>query len=279
MIELFLSLLLSWQSLDSDTISTPTQIIKLDSSRPKIQGSAGLIADLNTNTILYQKNSLTHFPIASLTKLMTALIILEEHKLNEIVTIAPQSTQVGGSIIGLIPNEEITILSLLKGLLIQSGNDVAIALALHNSQTVEAFVEKMNSKASNLNLQSTKFSNPMGFDDADNFSTAQDLYILAKTVYEYDIVKEIVNTKEETIYSTNKLTQHDLQTTNLILDNYLNIGGLKTGTTSQAGGCFIGITKNNKTPHIAIILGSNDRFLDTKVMLDWAKNTFTYKNL
>lgn len=283
MLEFLISFLVNWQTLEpakktlSDTPVSTEQIIKLDSSRPAIQGKSALVADLNSDTILYQKNSLKAFPIASLTKLMTALIIIQEHQLDEIVQIDTKSTQVGGSVIGLQSNQKITIEDLLKGLLIQSGNDAAIALAINNSSTVEAFVQKMNKAALDLNLQNTSFANPMGFDDSENFSTAQDLYTLAKKIYDYPEIQKIVNTKSETIYSTDKKISHNLNSTNLILNNYLNIGGLKTGTTSQAGGCFIGITKNTKNPKIAIILGSNDRFLDTKVMLDWAQNTYKYK--
>lgn len=283
MLEFLISFLVNWQTLEpakktlSDTPVSTEQIIKLDSSRPAIQAKSALVADLNSDTILYQKNSLQAFPIASLTKLMTALIIIQEHKLDEIVKIDTKSTQVGGSVIGLQSNQKITIEDLLKGLLIQSGNDAAIALAINNSSTVEAFVQKMNQKALDLNLQNTSFANPMGFDDLENFSTAQDLYTLAKKIYDYPEIQKIVNTKSETIYSTDKKISHNLNSTNLILNNYLNIGGLKTGTTRQAGGCFIGITKNTKNPKIAIILGSNDRFLDTKVMLDWAQNTYKYK--
>jgi D-alanyl-D-alanine carboxypeptidase (penicillin-binding protein 5/6) len=283
MLEFIISVLVNIHTLEptkqSSSQEPTTQIIKLDSSRPLLQAEAGIVADLNSGQILYQKNGLEKYPIASLTKLMTALIIIQEHELDEVVTIPQLATQVGGSSINLQNQEKITVLNLLKGLLIQSGNDAAVALAVHNSQSVGKFVEKMNLKANELNLQNTNFANPMGFDDPENYSTAQDLFTLAKAVYKYPTIQKIVNTKETTIYSTDKASSHLLQTTNLILDNYLNVGGLKTGTTSQAGGCFIGITKNEEHPKIAIVLGSNDRFLDTKVMLDWVQNTFKYNNL
>jgi D-alanyl-D-alanine carboxypeptidase (penicillin-binding protein 5/6) len=283
MLEFLISVLVNIHTLEptkqGSSQEPTTQIIKLDSSRPLLQAEAGIVADLNSGQILYQKNGLEKYPIASLTKLMTALIIIQEHKLNEVVTVPQLATQVGGSSINLQNQEKITVLNLLKGLLIQSGNDAAVALAVHNSQSVDKFVEKMNLKANELNLQNTNFANPMGFDDPENYSTAQDLFTLAKAVYKYPTIQKIVNIKETTIYSTDKESSHLLQTTNLILDNYLNVGGLKTGTTSQAGGCFIGITKNEEHPKIAIVLGSNDRFLDTKVMLDWVQNTFKYNNL
>lgn len=283
MIELIVSLLISWQTLEpnkhSNTNSYNYQIVKLDSSRPIVNARSSLVADLNSNKILYENNSLTKLPIASLTKLMTALIIIEENELSEIVTVPFSATQVGGATIFLVTNEQITVEDLLKGLLIQSGNDAAVALAIHNAESIENFTKKMNLRASELNLQNTSFSNPMGFDNPNNYSTVQDLYSLAKTVYSFPAIQEIVNTKSTTIYSVDKKLSHNLVNTNLILDNYLEVGGLKTGTTTLAGGCFIGITTNTDTPLIAIVLGSNNRFLDTKVMLDWALNSFKYINL
>jgi serine-type D-Ala-D-Ala carboxypeptidase (penicillin-binding protein 5/6) len=281
MFEIIISLLISSQTLEPNFKNDPAtetyQIIKLDSSRPDIGAKAALIADLNSNKILYSKNSLTKLPIASLTKLMTALIIVSEHDLNEIVTVPTQATQIGGASINLTPNQEITIENLLKSILIQSGNDAAVTLAIHNAGTIENFVNKMNSKATELNLRNTSFANPMGFDDPNNYSTVQDLYYLAKTVYSYPEIQVIANTSTETIYSIDKSISHKLINTNLILDSYLNIGGLKTGTTPLAGGCFIGITKQTQNPKLSIVLGSTNRFLDTKIMIDWAKNTFIYK--
>jgi D-alanyl-D-alanine carboxypeptidase (penicillin-binding protein 5/6) len=283
MIEILLSFLINIKTLEPSKSNLEptqnilnTQIIKLDSSRPFLNGQAGLIADLNTDTILFQKNGLQKSSIASLTKLMTAYIIVSEHNLNEVVTINPQATNTTGSKVGIQPNQQLTVLDLLKALLIQSGNDAAIALAIYNAQTIENFVDKMNQYAKEINLQNTNFQNPMGFDHQLNYSTPQDLYTLAKAVYKFPEIQNIVQTKNATIYTLNTNTPIELISTNLILDSYLQIGGLKTGTTSQAGGCFIGITTNTPNPQIAIILGSNDRFLDTKVMLDWAQNTFKY---
>jgi D-alanyl-D-alanine carboxypeptidase len=279
MLEIILSFLVGIKTLEPaiNAPKNPVQIVKLDSSRPLIRGDSALVADLNSDTVIFQKNGIKRQSIASLTKLMTAYIIIQEHKLNEIVTITELAANTSGSSIGLQINEQQTVENLLKGLLIQSGNDAAVALAIYNSGTVDQFVQKMNHYSSTLNLQNTKFQNPMGFDDQDNYSTAQDLYTLAKEVYSFQEIQEIVQIKSTTISSIDGTTSHRLDSTNLILDSYLQIGGLKTGTTAEAGGCFIGITINTPNPHIAIILGSNDRFLDTKVMLDWAKNTFKYK--
>jgi D-alanyl-D-alanine carboxypeptidase len=131
----------------------------------------------------------------------------------------------------------------------------------------------MNQKAKELNLQNTSFANPMGFDDPENYSTIQDLYIIAKELYADPKIKKIVTTKSITVTSKNKTISHKLDSTNELLNNYLKISGLKTGSTELAGGCFIGIT-NEENPKISIVLGSFDRFKDSKILLDWTKNNF-----
>ena len=255
-----------------------TTITRVDSSKPYIKSKAGLVMDMNTRTVLYQKNIYEPLPIASLTKLMTAKIILDENNLEEVVEVAPEATQIGGSTMNLASNEQITVGSLLNGLLIQSGNDAAIALAIHNSGSVDDFVTKMNIKAKELNLQNTKFHNPMGFDNENNYSTAYDLAILGLDVYKHPKIKKIAKTESLEIISVDKRYKHYVQSTNTLLNNYLNVVGLKTGRTEAALGCFIGIT-DTENPHLSIVLGSNQRFLDSKIMLDWAKNTFKYNQI
>jgi D-alanyl-D-alanine carboxypeptidase (penicillin-binding protein 5/6) len=284
MFEILVSVIISLSSIPnntatiSDTIQ-PTnsklekQYIKLNSTTPIISAEAGLVADLNTDYIFHQKNPIQRLPIASLTKIMTALIIIEENQLNEIATVPSQATTSGGSSMYLQTKEQISVENLLYGLLIQSGNDAAITLAHHNAETTAKFVDKMNQKAKELNLQNTSFANPMGFDDPENYSTIQDLYIIAKELYADPKIKKIVTTKSITVTSKNKTISHKLDSTNELLNNYLKISGLKTGSTELAGGCFIGIT-NEENPKISIVLGSFDRFKDSKILLDWTKNNF-----
>jgi D-alanyl-D-alanine carboxypeptidase (penicillin-binding protein 5/6) len=260
-----------------DEIISPNNVVitRVDSSKPYITSRAGLVMDMQTKTILYQQNIFTPLPIASLTKLMTAKIILDENNLEEIVKVNLKATQTGGSTMNLYANEEITVGNLLNGLLIQSGNDAAVALAIHNAGSVEEFVKKMNKKAKTMKLENTKFQNPMGFDNAENYSTAYDLSILAMNIYKHPTIKKIAKTESMDIVSTNNQYHHYVQSTNALLNNYLNVIGLKTGSTEAALGCFIGIT-NSENPHLSIVLGSNQRFLDSKILLDWAKNTFEY---
>jgi len=285
MFEFLLGLSIALQpTIDNPTTTTiPTEQIEVQihepiltsSNTPILNAHSTLAIDLNTNTILYHNKENQPSQIASLTKIMTALIILEENDLNEVVTIPYEATQIGGSSMHLKAQEKITVKELLHGLLIQSGNDAAISLAVHNSGSVENFVNKMNAKVNQFGLTQTHFQNPMGFDHTNNYSTATDLAQLTIRLYQKPIIKEIVAKAEYTAKSNDSLYSHNLKSSNKLLNTYTQIIGLKTGTTDQAQECFIGIT-NTTNPTLTIILGSNNRFNDTEVLLDWIKNSYNY---
>lgn len=259
---------------DSETIHpTPVQI---ENTRPNLQSKASLIYDINSNSILYSENPDQKLPIASLTKLMTAYIITQENSIQEVVTVPFEATTIGGSTMNLYAGERITIENLLKGLMINSGNDAAITLAIHNSGDVEKFVEKMNTYAQNLKLNNTHYQNPMGYDSEQNYSTVSDLLVITQHLIKTPYIKTISNIKQETVYSIDNRFSHNLKNTNQELHNFQNINGLKTGTTNIAGQCLI-TTTQDPNPKISIFLGSTNRFLDTKTMLDWTQNNFNYK--
>jgi D-alanyl-D-alanine carboxypeptidase len=281
MLDLILAFTLAFSNpADFESIPSPTQpteqLVRLESTRPIVNAKAAIVVDLDSGTILYKKNDTDQLPIASLTKIMTALIIIQEHDLQEIVTVPGEATQIGGSTMYLSTNEQISVENLLKGLLMQSGNDAATTLAIYNSGSVDAFVQKMNNKAQEMNLKDTSFQNPMGFDNPNNYSTVRDLLILSKELYKNETIQEIVATPTDRVTSADQRLTHTLISTNALLDGYLDIVGLKTGSTDQALGCFVGIT-NSEHPQISIVLGSPNRFHDTKILLDWSQKTFTYK--
>jgi D-alanyl-D-alanine carboxypeptidase len=251
------------------------EIVKLDASMPYIRAETALIMDMNSQTILYEKGMNETRQIASLTKLMTALIIIEEHKLDEIVTIPTEAVMAGGSTMYLATGENITIENLLNGLLIKSGNDAAVALAIYNAGSTDEFVKKMNAKAAQLNLTNTHFQNPMGFDNIDNYSNAIELAQLTLKLYAYDPIKKIVESPTADVYSVDKKIKHHLVNTNMLLNDYLGVRGFKTGTTGEALGCFISTT-DGLHPMLTVVLGSDQRFIDTKILLDWARTSFGY---
>jgi D-alanyl-D-alanine carboxypeptidase len=183
--------------------------------------------------------------MASLTKIMTALLILENHGLNEIVTVDSDFSGELGVRIWLRQYEKMTVGDLLKGLLIPSAGDAAVALADYHSGSVEAFVEAMNARARELNLADTHFMNPVGLDEEDHYSSAFDLAILSKYALRIPAFRNIVRMDRATVSSVDGKFHHSFDSTNYLLNSYLDIQGVKTGTTDGAGASLINLARNN----------------------------------
>ncbi len=266
-------------SWDSSTLLEATALPEHDpaSIAPVIEAKSVMAVDLKNGMPLYEQNAFEHRSIASLTKLMTVSIILEENKLNDVVTVSKEASQVEGSKVWLTPGEKITVENLLYAALIPSANDAAYALAEYNAGSVENFVAKMNQKAQELGLHDTHFSNPVGLDETGNYSSAYDLSILGRYAYGKSFVRKAVVIKDMQISSTNGRLTHELKSTNDLLDSYLKVLGLKTGTTDLAGECLIAIIENGKGNDIlTVVLGSTSRYSETKLLADWVFRTFNW---
>lgn len=234
-----------------------------------ITAQAALVMDVKSGTIVYKKNIHEKRPIASLTKLMTALLTLENVKWNEEISISHNAYITAGSQMHLFEAEKITIENLLKGLLIKSGNDAAVALAEHIAGSEGEFVEMMNQKAKNIGLLHTHYKNPHGLDEKGAFSTAFDVTLLAKKLIESPRIRKIIQTKKEVVTDISGKISHKLTTTNWLLDSVFNVYGVKTGTTENAGQCFVALVKIHGREYLITVLGSTERFADTKALL-WA---------
>ncbi len=244
---------------------------------PVIKAKAVLVMDVGSGTILFEKNQHTPLPIASLTKIMTAVLILDNHDLSEIVTIDEDYAGVSGVKIGLQLKERLTVKDLLMGLLIRSGGDAALALAKYHSGSVEAFVKEMNKKATTLHLNKTQFKNPIGLDEAGNYSTPYDLAMLSKYAMRNPYFRSIVRLPSAEITSLDGQIHHSLQNTNQLLGSYLHILGVKTGTTEAAGDSVINMAQNEQGIQIlAILLNSPQRFQENKSLIDWSFRNFLW---
>lgn len=244
---------------------------------PIIDASSAISEDLKTGDLLFEKRAHSRLQIASITKLMTLSIVLEENKLEDVVTVSRNASVVGGSMMGLRNKEQISLQNLVYGALIGSANDAAVALAEHNAETVTKFVEKMNNKAKLLGLVNTRFENPVGLDNPNNYSSAFDLAKLARYVYQNPIIKEASAIKELEVKSADGRYTHKLESTNELLGSYLHIKGLKTGKTQGAGECLIAIAENDKGNEIiTVILNSHDRFKETKILVDWIFRAYNW---
>jgi D-alanyl-D-alanine carboxypeptidase (penicillin-binding protein 5/6) len=244
---------------------------------PIIEAKSAIIVDFDSGTILFEKNGDEKLQIASITKLMTVILALEEGNLDDIITVSGEAAATEGSKIWLLQGEQISLNSLLQGALIHSGNDAAIAIAQYIGGDVQNFVKMMNEKADKLGLYSTNYENPVGFDAIQNYSTVKDLSLLARYAYRKEFVQNTVNIKSKTIASIDGKTTHDLKTTNELLGTPWNVLGLKTGSTEAAGLCFIAIMENDKgNKIITVVLDSPDRFLETKKLASWAFRSYIW---
>jgi len=247
------------------------------SVRPQLGAKSSLSIDLETGKVLYEENSSSELPMASLTKLMTLLVILENHSLDEVVDIDPRATQVEPAKIFLLAHEKITVRDLVRSIVVKSANDSALALAYYDSGDLDTFVTKMNTRARQLGMLGTSFQNPIGFDDPQQYSTADDLAILARKVYKIPIVQNTAVLTKATVSSVDQKETHDLESTNELLNSYLKVFGLKTGTTDAAGQCLISIVESPSGHKIMnIMLNSPSRFNEAKLLSQWIFDNYSW---
>lgn len=244
-------------------------------SESALYAESALAIDLETQSILFEKQSYERRPIASLTKLMTAYIILKENDPSNTVTVSANAAGAEGSQMGLSTGEQITVKNLLYGLLIESGNDAAVALAEFNAGSESAFIDKMNTEAKNLGLENTHYANTSGLDNTNAYSTAHDLLTLSTHLLKDESLREIVRNSSIEVSGLNGEI-HKLTNTNILLGQ-LGVEGLKTGTTPLAGECLLSLVKTEEGHEVmTVVLGSSDRFIDTKILIAWINTAFTW---
>jgi len=255
----------------------PVPTLKAGKVAPLIEAKAALLMDSGTGIILYEKNARDPLPMASLTKIMTAILILENHDLDEVVQIQSNFRGLEGVRIGLHQYEAMNINNLLHALLIRSAGDAAIALGEYHSGSVEAFVDEMNQRALELQLYNTHFANPVGLDDEGQHASAYDLAQLSRYAMRFENFRNIVRKSEATVSSSDGEFVYNFDSTNKLLNSYLDILGVKTGTTDAAGESLINMARGPQGQEvIAVVLNSPDRFQENKSMLDWALRSYEW---
>lgn len=228
---------------------------------PNINSQVALIYDRTGKRILFEKNGKKQFKMASTTKIMTATVVLENAKLDDVVTIENKAAWTGGSRLGLKKDDKITVHDLLYGLLLVSGNDAAVALAIHVGGSVEGFAEMMNNKAKELGLTNTHFVTPHGLDEDEHYTTAEELAKMADYAMEIPKFKEIVNTKTYTVRINNN--PKTLTNTNELLGSLSGVYGIKTGFTNGAGRCLVTGCKRGNLDIITVVLGADTKKIRT----------------
>ena len=248
----------------------PAKIYSKLSVKPQLSTQNYILLDAVTNSIILSQNADTKIYPASTTKLVTALTALNIYPLDEVLTINQEYKE--GKVMELKLDEKITIRSLVNALLVYSANDAAFTLANHHQNGVSGFIEEMNLIAQKYGLKNTHFVNYDGIHDENHYSTVYDLSQIARIAIKNPVVVETVKQKNITIEDVNKTIKHELTSTNELLGVITEIEGLKTGWTPEASGSFIGLINLNGHYLISVVAQSEDRFTDTKNIIDWAKN-------
>ena len=263
-----------------------------------IRAEVALLASYDTGEIVYSRNADKKMYPASLTKIMTALVVLRETEDLEAekLTVSADALRLisgtGSSVTGVKEGEIITAKDALAGLLITSGGDVSYVIAEHYGGTVEGFVEKMNALAKELGMNSTHFANPHGLHDDNHYTTANDLLKVATAAMEYPVFNEIVSASRDNMAAPNLSDERLLVTTNFLQDAstayyYKPASGIKTGFTEKAGRCLISSAKKNGSTYICSLMGSpwklstgegvRYEFTDSKNIYEWAFANLEYR--
>lgn len=244
--------------IDEQVIETAAK----QSDIPDINSRAAVVIDRNSNTILYGKNENSQRKMASTTKIMTCLLVIENCDLADTVEVSKKSAGTGGSRLGLKTGDKIIVKDLLYGLMLCSGNDTAVALAEHVSGSVEDFATLMNKKAKELGLTNTSFVTPHGLDSDNHYTTAYELALLANTALNNETFSKIVGTKSYTV--TINGYPKTITNTNELLGNLSGVYGIKTGFTNGANRCLVTACKRGNLDIICVVLGADTKNFRTK---------------
>ena len=249
-------------------------------SRPTINSRKYVIYDRLSGRCIYGKDENKQTAMASTTKIMTILIVLEHCKLTDVVTVDKKAAKTGGSRLGLSEGDKVTVNDLLYGLMLRSGNDAAVALAIHTAGSVEKFAQLMNDKAKELGLKNTHFMTPHGLDNPEHYTTAFELAKLTDYALKNEKVLEIVKTKTTTININGYNRQ--ISNTNELLGNVEGVYGVKTGFTNNAGRCLVTAVKRGDMDLIIVVIGADtrkDRAKDSMKLIEYAYKKYRVVNV
>lgn len=250
------------------------------SNIPSINSKSAIVIERSTKAILYGKNENEKRKMASTTKIMTAIIVLENSNLSDTVEISKRSAGTGGSRLGLKFSDKITVKDLLYGLLLCSGNDAAVALAEYVGGDLEGFANLMNNKANSLELENTHFVTPHGLDNDNHYTTAYELAIITDYALTNSTFKSIVSTQNYTVAINGN--PKNINNTNELLGNLNGVYGVKTGFTNGANRCLVTSAKRDNFDIICIVLGAdtkNFRTQDSTKLIEYVFGNFEMINI
>lgn len=252
------------------TLSMPALAELTTDLKPTAQSA--VLLERSTRMVLYGSNAHKKLPMASTTKIMTALIAIENGRLDDIVTVPKEAYGVEGSSMYLMLGEKVSLLDLLYGLMVNSGNDAAIAIAIHIGGNVEGFTELMNKRAEKLGLTNTHFVTPNGLHDKEHYTTAYDLAVIACEAMNNEIFRQLASTSYYTT-QTGEVKRY-LKSKNKLLWQYEGSTGIKTGYTKAAGKCLVFSAERDGMETVGVVLNSADIFDDASKILDYGFSSY-----
>lgn len=249
----------------------------------QINAKSAILMEYNTGKVLYESNAEVRLAPASITKIMTLILVMEAIEsgrlsLDDKITASDHAASMGGSQIWLEPGEVMTVNDLLKATVIASANDATVALAEAVSGSEEVFVKLMNEKADALGMESTHFVNSYGLDAEEHLTTAYDVALMSKELLKHDLIREYSTIRIDSLRNG----ESELTNTNKLIRYYEGCFGLKTGTTSKAGSCLAAAAERQGLTLIAVVLGSptsKDRFSGCQKLLDFGFANYSYINI
>ncbi len=237
----------------------------------RLTAKSYLVIDVESGMVLAEKNPHLALHPASITKMATAITVLESYPLGEVITVKKEYPV--GKNMQLEAGERMTVENLIYGLLVHSANDAAFVLAGQTEHKISQFINQMNKLVKQLGLKNTHFVNFSGEDDQNHYSTAYDLAHLARFSLKNKVFAQSIRRKEMLVSDLSGEIEHQLQTTNELLEEFPEVKGIKTGWTPTVGQCFIGLIEIEEKQFITVILGSEDRFGETEKLIDWLKTS------
>jgi len=268
-----------WFAVESDSCQTNTVALKrLVGQRialsPNTAARAAVLMEASSRRILYEKNPHVKLPMASTTKVMTAILAIEMGDLYDVVTVSPRAVGVEGSSIYLAQGERLTLEELLYGLMLRFGNDAAVAIAEHIGGSVENFVKLMNRKAVQIGAKNTNFVNPHGLHDDMHYTTAYDLALISAYAMENTVFRTIVSTKYKKIPWEGRNYNRVLQNKNALLWDYEGANGIKTGYTKISRRCLVSAALRSGMQLVCVVLDCQPWFDDSRALLDYGFENF-----
>lgn len=268
------------ENLEEKELSEVINVASKSIAEPIINSRIGIIYDRKSGKVIWGKNENKRSAMASTTKIMTCIVVIENADLNAEVKVSAKAAGTGGSRLGLKKDDKITIKDLLYGLMLRSGNDAAVALAEYVGKDKEGFANLMNKKAKELGLKDTHFVTPHGLDDPEHYTTAYELAKIADYALKNEMFAKIVGTKEHTININGYAKQ--LCNTNELLGYLQGVSGVKTGFTNNAGRCLVTSVNRNDFEIITVVLVADTkkiRTADSINLIEYAYENYKYLNI